>query len=399
VPGISSGDARPCQPDPPRARSLGNDVRTGFDVLGLGTALPAHSISQAGAATFASTCIVPELTGPDNAPALVRALYRRAGVQSRHSVLLESSVDEEATAERFYQFARTPEDRGPGTAERMRRYERDAPAMALAAAARAIQESALSPKAITHLVTVSCSGFSAPGVDLYLLEHLGLPATVARTHVGFMGCHGALNGLRMAHAFAAADPEAVVMLCAVELCSLHHQYGWDPQKIVANALFADGAAAIVGRASSNGSRPSSSLPGRLVDSYSSVIPDTADLMTWRIGDHGFEMSLSPEVPGVITRMLPGVLAEFLGRNELALADVASWAIHPGGPRILAATADATGLSEEAMGPSVSILRRCGNMSSPTVLFILEELRARHARLPCLMLGFGPGLNVEIALLR
>lgn len=381
---------------------------TVFHILGLGTALPEHSISQVGAATFATTVVVPEADEATRVPALIQALYRRAGVQTRHSVLLETSDDKEATAERFYRFATDADDKGPGTAERMRRYEKEAPLMAVRAAAAAIESAGIEASEITHLITVSCSGFSAPGVDLYLIENLGLPATVSRTHVGFMGCHGALNGLRVARAFAAADPDAVVMLCAIELCSLHHQYGWDPQKIVANSLFADGAAVVIGRgapkvpaANTTGANTTAAteFPGSLVDNYSCVIPATAEMMTWNIRDNGFEMTLSPEVPGVITRMLPGVLELFLSRNGLTLADIRSWAIHPGGPRILAATAEAAQLSEETMNPSVSILQRCGNMSSPTVLFILEELKTRGAELPCMMLGFGPGLNVEMALLQ
>ncbi len=369
----------------------------GFSIIGLGTALPEHSISQSAAATFASTVVVPENEDSSKIPSLIQALYRRAGVQSRHSVLLESSSDGEATAERFYRFASDISDRGPGTAERMQRYERDAPLLAASAAAAALESSGIEASDITHLVTVSCSGFSAPGVDLFLMEHLGLASTVSRTHIGFMGCHGALNGLRVAHAFTQANPDAIVLLCAVELCTLHHQYGWDPQKIVANSLFADGAAAVIGR-STTADQEASIFPGQLVDSFSCVIPETAAMMTWRVGDNGFEMSLSPEVPGIITRMLPGVLEEFHGRNGLSLESVKSWAIHPGGPRILAATAEAAKISEELMNPSISILQRCGNMSSPTVLFILKELQSRNASLPCVMLGFGPGLNVEMALL-
>lgn len=370
-----------------------------FQILGLGTALPVHSISQAGAATFATTAVAPESCDSNNMPALIQALYRRAGVHSRHSVLLETSSDDEATAERFYRAAHGPEDRGPGTAVRMQRYEHDAPRLASRAAASALNNADLDPRAITHLVTVSCSGFSAPGVDLYLIEKLGLNRTVSRTHVGFMGCHGALNGLRVARAIALSEPDAVVMVCAVELCSLHHQYGWDPQKIVANSLFADGAAAVIGRGAEDRSATKGVFPGGVAGNYSFVIPDTSEMMTWRIGDHGFEMTLSPEVPGIITRYLPSALEEFLGRFNLKISDVQSWAIHPGGPRILAATAEAAGLSDVQMDPSVSILQRCGNMSSPTVLFILEELRRREAATPCVMLGFGPGLNVEMALLQ
>jgi predicted naringenin-chalcone synthase len=371
----------------------------GFEILGLGTALPKFTISQTAMATFAATCVAPELTGSKNPSGLIQALYRRAGVQSRHSVLLESSSDDEATAERFFEFVNGPEDRGPGTAERMNRFEIEAPKIALQATAKAIQEAGISPAEITHLITVSCSGFSAPGVDLYLIENLGLSRNVSRTHVGFMGCHAALNGLRVAHSFAAANPDAIIAICAVELCTLHHQYGWDPQQIVANSLFADGAATVIGRANTGGAGSSQSLPGQLVDSYSFVIPETSDLMTWRVGNNGFEMTLSPEVPGVITRTLPGALNEFLGRNGLTISDIQSWAIHPGGPRILAATAEAAGLCDEQIDASISVFQRCGNMSSPTVLFILDELRKRNSALPCVMLGFGPGLNVEIALLR
>lgn len=375
-----------------------------FEIIGLGTALPEHSISQAGAATFATTCVVPNADAESqarNTNALIQALYRRAGVQTRHSVLLESSSDGEATAERFYRFAKSAEDRGPSTAERMRRYESDAPRLAASACREALLESNTDPKTVTHLITVSCSGFSAPGVDLFLIRDLGLSNSVSRTHVGFMGCHGALNGLRVARAFAESDPNAVVLLCAVELCTLHHQYGWDPQKIVANSLFADGAAAVVGRRSASSSTQQGSAISSLktlVSNASHVIPDTADMMTWNVRDAGFEMTLSAEVPNIITRFLPEVLSEFLGRHGLRTADIRSWGIHPGGPRILSATAEAAGLTDEQLAPSLNILRRCGNMSSPTILFILNDLRLANAPGPCVLLGFGPGLNVELALL-
>lgn len=369
---------------------------TGLEILGLGTALPAHNISQQAAAVFAASCVKSETEEQRNLPALIQALYRRAGVRQRHSVLLESSSDGEATAERFYRFAATADDRGPSTADRMQRYELEAPPLAAEAAGAAIKQSGLSPQQITHLVTVSCSGFSAPGFDLLLIEQLGLSSAVARTHVGFMGCHGALNGLRVAHAFAAADPNAVILVCALELCTLHHQYGWDPQKIVANSLFADGAAAIVGRAAP--STPARNLR-TVAGSASQVIPGTRDMMTWNIRNAGFEMTLSPEVPRVITEHLPSVLQAFLARHGLQIADIPTWGIHPGGPRILSAAAEAINLTEQQLEPSLGILQRCGNMSSPTVLFILQEHFRREADGPCVLLGFGPGLNVEMCLIR
>ncbi|MCA9059468.1 MAG: type III polyketide synthase [Planctomycetaceae bacterium] len=378
-----------------------------FEILGLGTSLPEHHIIQEEAAAFAGTCLAGAAPDAERAASLVTALYRRSGVRTRHSVVLDSSTNGTAATQDFYQPSDSLEFLGPNTGQRMSRYEQEAPALAHRAASKALQESGIPAAEVTHLVTVSCSGFSAPGFDLQLIESLGLPATTARTHVGFMGCHGALNGLRVAGAFSAAQPDAVVLIVAVEICTLHHQYGWDPQRIVANSLFADGAAAIVGRASLTETRspdnPASQTPLRqrlqIAGHRSCVIPDTREMMTWRIGDHGFQMTLSPEVPDVITRSVPAVLAEFLAEFGLTVADVQSWAIHPGGPRILKAVAEVAELTDEQLDPSRNILERYGNMSSPTVLFIVDELRQRNAASPCVMMGFGPGLNVEIALIR
>jgi predicted naringenin-chalcone synthase len=230
----------------------------------------------------------------------------------------------------------------------------------------------------------------APGFDFDVIRELGLPATVARTHVGFMGCHGALNGLRVARAFA-ADPHARVLTCAVELCSLHYHYGWDPERMVANALFADGAAAVVGA----GSGPAGAW--RLVANGSVVIPNSADAMSWSVGDHGFEMTLSRAVPQLIGTHLRPWLVEWLAGQGVALADVAGWAVHPGGPRVLDAVVQALDLDAAALEASRSVLADYGNMSSPTVLFIVERLMRRRLTGPVVMLGFGPGLVAEAAL--
>jgi len=230
-------------------------------------------------------------------------------------------------------------------------------------------------------------------VDVALIKGLDLPATVERSHIGFMGCHGAVNGLRVARGFAGADGRARVLVCAVELCSLHYHYGWDPKKMVANALFADGAAAVVGA----GDMAAPPDAWRLAATGSCVFPDSEYAMTWHIGDHGFEMTLSTRVPGLIGRHLRPWLAQWLGQNGLGLGDVHSWAVHPGGPRILSAVEESLGLDRAALDLSREVLAACGNMSSPTLLFILERLRRRQARRPCVALAFGPGLVAEAAL--
>jgi predicted naringenin-chalcone synthase len=360
-----------------------------FHLAGLATAVPLEMVTQEDAARLAV-----ELRGPESAhTATIPALYRRAGVRTRHCVVLSTSTNGQPAQQSFYPVAADAADRGPTTAARMRRYEADAVELAVEAARGALDEAAWDPDRVSHLVTVSCSGFSAPGVDIRLIERLDLPADVSRTHVGFMGCHGALNGLRVAAALAAATPGAGVLVCCVELCSLHQQYTSNAQQVVANALFSDGAAAVVGTADSF-----SEDAWRIVDQRSCLLPHTSDLMSWRIGDHGFEMTLSPRVPEVIRTTLRPWLARWLAEHSIAVEDIRGWAIHPGGPRILTACADALDLAPAALEPSQEVLAEFGNMSSPTVLFIVERLRELAHRLPCVVLAFGPGLTIEAALL-
>ncbi|HAH47099.1 MAG TPA: type III polyketide synthase, partial [Planctomycetaceae bacterium] len=171
--------------------------------------------------------------------------------------------------------------------------------------------------------------------------------------------------------------------------------GWCPDKIVANALFADGAAAVVGKQSQS----RSGEQWELVASGSTVVPDSEEMMSWRIGDHGFEMTLSPQIPDLIKARLRPWLENWLAGQGIRIEEVGSWAIHPGGPRILTVVADAVGFEEEKLAPSREILSEFGNMSSPTVLFILQRLQAAQAARPCVMLGFGPGLTIEAALVK
>ncbi len=360
-------------------------------IRGLGTAVPACSMTQEEALGLARVCCCrtnEQLTW-------VPLMYAQTGIDSRQLVLPRAAVDDvlHGTHDSGSVFVPTGEgdDHGPTTGQRMAIYTEEAAPLAVRAAAAALAESGLPGDAITHLVTVSCTGFSAPGVDLALIRGLGLPATVQRTQLGFMGCHGALNGLRVADAFAGADPGAVVLVCAVELCSLHYHYGWDPQRIVANAIFGDGAAAVVG----------SAIPGldvwRVRASGSCIVPDSAEAMGWTISDHGFEMTLSKQVPRIIAQNVRPWMSSWLEGHGLRLEDVRSWAIHPGGPRILEAAEEGLGLPREATVDSRAVFAEHGNMSSPTVLFVIDRLRRRNAPRPCVALGFGPGLAAEATL--
>ncbi|HVW03234.1 MAG TPA: type III polyketide synthase [Planctomycetaceae bacterium] len=354
---------------------------------GIGTAVPPHSITQAQAAELARQfCAVG-----DDRTRVLPTLYRRAGIVTRRSVLLEG--EENPQRQSFFAAAEHADDGGPTTGERMQRYASESGLLGMEASAKALQAAACDPSEITHLVTASCSGFHAPGFDIALIKRLGLPADVARTHVGFMGCHGAINALRVAQAYGTADRCARILVCAVELCSLHLHYGWDPDKMVANSLFADGAAAVVLRANQD-----ETDGWRLSATRSVLFPDSEDAMTWKIGDHGFEMTLSPKVPDLIETHLADWLRGWLGTHGLSFDQVATWAVHPGGPRILAAVEEALGLDRAALTVSREVLSEFGNMSSPTILFILDRLRQRQAPRPCVALGFGPGLVAEAALL-
>jgi predicted naringenin-chalcone synthase len=321
------------------------------------------------------------------------ALYAGNGIESRQVVWPRRFLRDmlEGTRESGYAFL--PSAAGPTTRERMALYAESAGPLALSASARALDESGLPASAVTHLITVSCTGFTAPGVDLTLVSELGLRPTVERTHVGFMGCHGALNGLRVANGFVRSGPRAVVLLCAVELCSLHCHYGWDAQRIVANALFADGAAALVL------ADPDRAPAGawRLRATGSCLVPDSADALGWTIGDHGFEMTMSKRIPQLIAREVRPWLEGWLADLDLTPATVASWAIHPGGPKILSAVEEGLGLGLAVTADARGVLAHHGNMSSPTLLFIIDRLRRRRAPRPCVALGFGPGLAAESAL--
>ncbi len=349
-------------------------------ILSLATAVPAHRLTAEAALALA----LRHAGTDDRARRRLKAIHRHSTVEERRVVLGEDASPNGCG--RFYR-----ED-APTTGERLARYSREAGPLALSAARPALDRARLAPRAVTHLVTVSCTGFDSPGVDLDLVCGLGLPAGVRRLHVGFMGCHGLLNGLMAASAMATADSAARVLVVAVELCSLHFQYGDHPERSTANALFADGAAAmVVGRDGTLG-------PLRVRSGFSQVLTGTSDLMSWRIGDAGFVMGLSAEVPKRLREVLGGALAEGLGECGLHPGDVAGWAVHPGGPRILDAVRDALNLGEQQLAASRAVLRECGNMSSPTVAFVLERLLAGGCEGPVVALAFGPGLAMEALVL-
>ena len=340
-------------------------------ILGIGTAVPAGMMTQTEAADLVGA-FGSETQRRDG----VRALFRRAGVEQRASVLARGDG-----LSWFYEPDGAP---GATIEARMGVYRAHAGALAAQACVRALERAGASVDSIRHVVTVSCTGFAAPGVDLFLIETLGLSAEVTRTNIGFMGCHAAVNALRVAKGLA--DGGGRVLVCCVELCTLHLCGGGGNGR-VPGALFGDGAAAVVVGESGDG--------GRAIHSTASVVvPGTADLMSWHVGDHGFGMYLSPKVPEVLAEFVPGWVDRWLAGLGLSRQAVGSWAIHPGGPRVLGALGRGLGLGEESLAASREVLRTHGNMSSGTMLFIVEALLQGGATGPMVGLAFGPGLGGE-----
>ena len=358
-------------------------------IVGLATSTPPFRVENEVSAKFAQAWSCSDAKESRK----VAALYRRTGIEHRGSVLLDSNPEAQIVNE-FYPPATSPADRGPGTGSRSRRYAEEAPRLAVEASTAALLRSPIDHDEITHLVTVTCTGFNSPGIDIALIDELGLPKTTQRVQVGFMGCHAAINGMRTAKGLIAAEPNANVLMCCVELCSLHYQYGFDPNRIVSGALFADGAAAAV-----LSKQSASSSIGAVAATGSCLVPGSRDAMTWKIGDNGFEMTLSSQVPSLIESELRVYLEDWLAQQDESIDSIQGWAVHPGGVRILTATEAALGLPSSALDVSRAILNDHGNMSSATMLFILERFARIGQPKPWVMLGFGPGLEIEAALIK
>ncbi|PRB04575.1 MULTISPECIES: type III polyketide synthase [unclassified Microbacterium] len=338
---------------------------------------------------------------------IVGASFNGSGIDTRHTVIDELSLTADVADPVFFDRA-SGRLLSPGTRERNERYVREASRLFVEVARRAIAvDPDIEAADITHVVTVSCTGFHAPGPEYEIVRALGLPDGVQRYHLGFMGCYASMPALRAASQFCAADPEAVVLVVSVELCTLHLRSSEDPDTIVASSLFADGAAAGIVTARD---LPTPVTALRLDRFHTAIAPEGEKDMAWTIGDNGFEMILSTAVPQIIGEAIIGALRPlYAGEQELLEAydggevseAVQHWAIHPGGRSILDRVQERLHLSDVQLHPAREVLRVNGNMSSATVLFvlrsILEQEDSRDGDRVAAM-AFGPGLTAESALM-
>ena len=330
---------------------------------------------------------------------MVHHVYRQSGIDRRHSVLPDFQPGAEPRL--FHERADGTLDE-PTTGQRNLVFQRTYPDLARDAARAAFDAAPwLKTSDITHVITVTCTGFCNPGPDLFLAHEFDLAPSVERYHLGFMGCYAAFPALRMADQFCTANANAVVLILCIELCTLHLQVKPTADSLLANALFADGAAAalVTRRPPPEGRR------GLRLEHFSTrVIPDSEADMAWSIGDRGFDMVLSSYVPRILGLHARDLLTDVLAETGSEAADLAGWAVHPGGKAILHALETQMGWSPDR-GPLAlahRVLRDYGNMSSATILFLLKAILDESpwpAGAAFGALAFGPGLTVEFGLMR
>ena len=305
---------------------------------------------------------------------LFQRMAERSGIEHRWSVLPEAEGGGRPV---FYKGD------SPRTSQRMKIYEDEAPELALKAIANLAELMPL--EGITHLVVASCTGFVAPGIDQIIARRLGL-GNVERSLVGFMGCYAAVSALRTAYHIVRSQPEARVLTVTVELCSLHLQETQSLESLLAMLQFSDGAAAALVTADASGFGMS--------HLFSNELEESRELIQWRIGDTGFEMTLSGEVPGRIQHALQDEGVRSSLYNGWSPDEVDSWAVHAGGRSILDAVEKGLELSQGALFASRDVLSRFGNMSSSTLMFVLSELIERPDVRKGVAIAFGPGLAAE-----
>ena len=309
---------------------------------------------------------------------LAERLWHRSGVATRHGVAIPWKEDV----------------RGWGTAARIERFVEEAVPLGREALEACLEEARLAPHEVDALTVATCTGYATPGLDILLARELGLREETQRLHVGHMGCYAALPALSTLTDAAAARNMTGLLLC-LELSSLHVQEeSHEVDQIIAHSLFADAAAAVAVRPGGPGLE--------VIDVAARTDLRNADLMTWDVTDRGFRMGLAPEIPRVLERHAGPLVRSLLARHDLSPADVAGWAIHPGGPKILEAMAAPLGIADEGLEVSRSVLRDFGNCSSPTVLLVLQRLLEQSPLRPgdpVVCLAFGPGLTLYAALLR
>jgi len=355
-------------------------------IISIGTAVPDWKHTQNDILDFMERVYAPDEANRRK----LRFLYRQGGIDTRYSVIPDYSLP--AAQWNFYTPSENLEP-FPSLERRMQWFKQYAAALSMKAVSDCLED--IPKPVITHLITVSCTGMSAPGLDLELMDLLGLPCTINRSSINFMGCYAAIHAIKMADAYCKADNKAVVLIVCTELCTLHFQKELTTDNITSSMLFADGAAALLvsGRDSEKGLR--------IDHFYSTVAVKGKQDMAWELSSEGFRMTLSGYVADLIEEDFDNLVTHALQGKGLTKNDITHWCVHPGGKKILEAVHNSLGFTNGQLEYCYETLREYGNMSSPTVLFVLQKIwKGLDKKQEAKIFGaaFGPGLTMETFIL-
>ncbi len=356
-------------------------------ITSIGTAVPSFRAPQ----KYFMEFMLSHLTLTPRKKRELSILYRASGIHFRHSVMAEYQDEIQFFPE---EGATKPY---PTVSSRMEIYHRESLKLGVEAANKCLSQVKVDHKEITHLITVSCTGMRAPGNDIALIEELDLNHHVERTAINFMGCYGSFNALKLANHIIGNQPESKVLIVSVELCTLHLQNLADTDNLLANSLFSDGSGAVLVE----------SEPGNkgfeMVNFHSDLSLASKKEMEWDISESGFLMTLSVNIPSIIKKEIKGLTDKLLDKIQLGLDEIDYYAIHPGGRRILEVIREELGFEEVQNRFAYHVLKNYGNMSSSTILFVLNEVLQQVGKKDdqknVLSFAFGPGLTMESALFR
>lgn len=360
-------------------------------ITAIGIANPKNKFNQSAIAEF----MVRAMQLSENEARKLKALYRATGIETRYSVLEDYGKSENF---KFYSNTENLEP-FPSTSKRLEFFRPHAIGLSRDAIQLCLSKiPGFDVEEITHLVVVSCTGMYAPGLDIDIVKAVGLKASVQRTCINFMGCYAAFNALKLADAFCTANETAKVLVVCTELCSIHFQKENNEENWLSSSLFADGSSALLIECV-----PRKGLNIKPEGFYCDLSVNGEEHMAWGVGDSGFEMKLSSYIPDIIKSGIKILTQSLLDKVSRKMNDISYFAIHPGGKRILEVIEAELGMKKEQNHFAYNVLKNFGNMSSPTVLFVLNEIYeslhlADHGK-EILSFAFGPGLTLESMILK
>jgi predicted naringenin-chalcone synthase len=365
-------------------------------IVSIGKKVPSYEHTQGEIAQF----MINYLDLQNNDARKLKAIYHHSAIEKRYSVLPDfTSLNGE---QQF--FSSEEKEKYPDVDKRLKCFHKNALPLATNAINTCFDElnNEISPGKITHLITVSCTGMSAPGLEIDLISAMGFSPNISRIGINFMGCYAVFHALKVADALCKAEENAIVLIVSVELCTIHFQNKTDTDNLISNSLFADGAAAVI--VTSDKQSQNNSWKGLLLKNFfSDIAADGKKDMAWQISSSGFLMTLSSYIPALVEKEIAPLMQKALHNSDIENSDINFYAIHPGGKKILEAAMKSLAIKNGKMESSFEVLKNFGNMSSATILFVLKEIWDKKVDWKktqnIFAAGFGPGLTLESAILQ